>query len=144
MFNRLKIKETLFLGFGVVLLLMLIIIGLGISKMAAINNDLTQIADNRYPKIELGNTAIKTTLDTERLVRSAVLYSSPSDIENTIAKIDANRKKNETTLSQLGALLNTAKGKELFAKIEEQRDALAKDYAPLYTMPTLPGTSSCA
>jgi methyl-accepting chemotaxis protein len=133
-FAKLKVREMLLAGFGGVLLLLLVVTGLGFMKMAAINDDLQSIANERYPKIDLANHSIKATLGAARLIRTAVLFDVPADIESTIAQVEVERKNDSAALNKLGPMLKTQQGQALFATVTETRQALAADYAPLYAL----------
>jgi methyl-accepting chemotaxis protein len=134
MFNELKLKEKLLGGIGVILLLMLGMAAMALFEQAGIKRALDDITEDRYPKVVLCNQVIKTTLDNGRLVRNAVFQSDASEVEGTISQISVNRQKNTDALGRLEGMLNTPKGKELFAAINGSGSQLAANYDKLFVL----------
>jgi len=134
MFDALKLKEKLLGGISVILLLMLVMGAVAMLELRTIRQSLTDIVDDRYPKVVLSNQVIKRTLDNGRLVRNAVFQNEASAVADTIAKAEANRQKNIEDLAKLDAMLNTPKGRELMKGIADSGAQLAANYDKLYVL----------
>jgi len=134
MFDALKLKEKLLGGISVILLLMLMMGAVAMLELRTIRQSLTDIVDDRYPKVVLSNQVIKRTLDNGRLVRNAVFQNEASAVADTIAKAEANRQKNIEDLAKLDAMLNTPKGRELMKGIADSGAQLAANYDKLYVL----------
>ncbi len=134
MFDALKLKEKLLGGISVILLLMLVMGAVAMLELRTIRQSLTDIVDDRYPKVVLSNQVIKRTLDNGRLVRNAVFQSEAAAVTDTIAKAEANRQKNIEDLAKLDAMLNTPKGRELMKGIADSGAQLAANYDKLYVL----------
>ncbi|MEC5205782.1 methyl-accepting chemotaxis protein [Vogesella perlucida] len=134
MFDALKLKEKLLGGISVILLLMLVMGAVAMLELRTIRQSLTDIVDDRYPKVALSNQVIKRTLDNGRLVRNAVFQNEASAVADTIAKAEANRQKNIEDLAKLDAMLNTPKGRELMKGIADSGAQLAANYDKLYVL----------
>ena len=76
MFDALKLKEKLLGGIGIILLLMLVMGAVAMLELRTIRQSLTDIVDDRYPKVVLSNQVIKRTLDNGRLVQLDVSEGS--------------------------------------------------------------------
>lgn len=134
MFDALKLKEKLLGGISVILLLMLVMGAVAMLELRTIRQSLTDIVDDRYPKVMLSNQVIKRTLDNGRLVRNAVFQSEAAAVADTIAKAEANRQKNNEDLAKLDAMINTPKGRELMKGIADTGAQLAVNYDKLYAL----------
>ena len=134
MFDALKLKEKLLGGIGIILLLMLAMGAVAMMELRTIRQSLTDIVDDRYPKVVLGNQVIKRTLDNGRLVRNAVFQNEAAAVEDTLAKANANRQKIAEDLATMDAMINTPKGRELMAGIVETGKQLAANYDKLYVL----------
>ena len=134
MFDALKLKEKLLGGISIILLLMLVMGAVAMLELRTIRQSLTDIVDDRYPKVVLSNQVIKRTLDNGRLVRNAVFQSEAAAVTDTIAKAEANRQKIAADLARLDAMINTAKGRELMQGITDTGNRLAANYDKLYVL----------
>ena len=63
MFANMKVATRLGLGFGAVVVLLLVLSVVSILKLAAINDGMRLIMTDRYPKVVLSNETIKLTID---------------------------------------------------------------------------------
>lgn len=132
MLSKLKIQEKLYLGFGAVLFLMLLMAGIGLVQIGAIRADVEDIMNDRYPKVVLGNHVIKRTIDNGRVIRNGILSRDASEIEKILKQSDANRKANGEDMDKIKTLLTTEKGKEAFEKVAAARKRLSSNYEKMY------------
>src|SRR5512140_2111035 len=108
--KNLTVAMKLGLGFSVVLLLMLVILIAGMTKMASMNSSTEQIVNDRYPKTVLVNDAIARTFDNGRSTRNLLLLSDEGALEKNRQIIQANRAKIKESLDKLDKMINTPKG----------------------------------
>ncbi|MGE8356693.1 MAG: MCP four helix bundle domain-containing protein, partial [Microvirgula sp.] len=132
--DAMTVRQKLLTGFGLVLLLQLMMAVFAMNKMSAVQQNLENILDARYSKIVLVNGVIKTSLENTRLIRDILLASESSERETVIGQMAANRKRNTDTLNTLGASLNLVKGKALFAEIVAAHDQLLSHYDRFNTL----------
>jgi len=132
--ENLKVGTRLGLGFGVVILLLIVILAVGIENMATMNSETQLIVSDRYVKVELANKVIKSTLDIARLMRNLVLVSDPEKQQLYRHEIDKNRADNKDDLDKLDKLITNAKGRDLFKVVSETRANLQEKYTPFFEL----------
>lgn len=133
--KNLKIGTRLGLCFGVVLLLLASVAGLGLSRMAQINQATALITHVNNPESKL---AVDMRVDVNRAgadVRDIVLLSDPAEMKAVNDDLQKVRTDYEAAEAKLGKMFDTEAGttsreKELFSKIKELKGqaqpALAK------------------
>ncbi|RIX43025.1 MAG: hypothetical protein D3M94_17385 [Rhodocyclales bacterium GT-UBC] len=102
MLKNLKVYEKLAVGFGVLLLLAVIIAATSLNRLSHIKEDVVDnILNDRYPKIALANESIQLTLNNARLIRNAILLTDHEEIESNIRRAEENRKLNSAALEKM-------------------------------------------
>jgi len=134
MFANMRVATRLGLGFGAVVILLLVLSVVSISRLATINNGMRVIMEDRYPKVVLANEAIKLTIDNGRQLRSMLLASSDAERDKFRAIVETNRPKIADALARMDKLISTEKGRQLFKEIMEKAAALAPKYEELYSL----------
>ncbi|WP_229262731.1 methyl-accepting chemotaxis protein [Duganella radicis] len=134
MFTNMRVATRLGLGFGIVVLLLLILSAVSISRLASINSAMQLIMEDRYPKIVLGNEAIKLTIDNGRQLRSMLLATSDAERDKFRNNVEANRHKVAEALARMDKLISTERGRELFKEITARGDALNPKYEQVYEL----------
>jgi methyl-accepting chemotaxis protein len=129
-----KVATRLALGFGAVVLLLLVLSTVSMVRMAAMNQDTDLIMEDRYPKVVLANEAARGTLDNARQVRSMLLTTNEDEREKYKAAAEANRAKVADALGKLDKLINTDKGRQLFKDITDKSAVLNPAYTELYSL----------
>jgi len=119
--ENMKIGTRLSLGFGVVLMLMVAIIAVGMTNMAAMDNRMNDIVNDNNYKTKLINTMLESTHIVARVVRSIVLLEDKAAMDTEMKKIDAARKAYGEAWEALNKTEASEKGKEFRAKIQEAR-----------------------
>ncbi|MBX3235718.1 MAG: MCP four helix bundle domain-containing protein [Nitrospiraceae bacterium] len=127
--KQMTLAMRLGLGFGAILVLMLVASGIGIMNLSAFNEQMTKIVYWGVPKIVLVNNTIKNTLDNGRSVRSIALATSQDEVEMLFKKMTANRQKNGENLDKLEKMLSLPRGRELYKDIMDKRNFLGTKYA---------------
>jgi methyl-accepting chemotaxis protein len=134
MFANMRVATRLGLGFGAVVVLLLVLSVVSVSRMAGINDGMKLIMQDRYPKILLSNEMIKLTIDNGRLLRSMMLATSDAERDKFKALAEANRPKIAEDMSRMDKLISTEKGREMFKVITEKSMQLGPRYDELYNL----------
>jgi methyl-accepting chemotaxis protein len=120
MLANLKIWTRLSLGFFVVILLLIAVVGLVIHSNAGLKANTEAIGRDRYPKIEIAQKWIVSILQIARHSDNIFILSK-EQLAEEIADIRAERQANKEYLEKLESILNTEKGKALFSEIVNAR-----------------------
>ncbi|MEQ1794507.1 MAG: methyl-accepting chemotaxis protein [Nitrospira sp.] len=134
MLQNMKLGVRLGLGFAVVLVLLLIASGVGITNLSDFKEITAKIVGWSYPKVVMVNDVIKNTLDNARQIRNIALSSNQAEIDEFYKKMEDNRKKNGEILDKLDKQLTLPKGRELFKVITDKRATLGAKYAQFSQM----------
>ncbi|MEO8169789.1 MAG: methyl-accepting chemotaxis protein [Oxalobacteraceae bacterium] len=119
--NNLKIGTRLGLGFGAVLLLLAIIVGLGITRLADLNDGTDRITNKTYPKVLLAQHVLNNSNHIARSLSKTLLATDPNLIAKELAIIAALRKDNNETMDKLSPLIIFEKGKGLLTASVDTR-----------------------
>ena len=134
MLKNLKISARLGLGFGCVVLLLLVVSAISISRLAA-SNELTRlILEDRYAKFLLLEDALKNSMDNARQLRNILLASNDAEIERFRRIVETNRSEINDDLNQLAKVVVLEKGKAMLKDIQDKRAVLAPRYDEFYTL----------
>ena len=134
MFSNMKVAVRLSLGFGAVVILLLVLAAVSMTRMATMDQDMDLIMEDRYPKILLANEAAKRTLDNGRQVRSMLLAASDEQRDKFKAVVEANRAKVTEALAKLDKLLTAPKAREVFKDVTDKNIVLNQAYNDFYDL----------
>ena len=123
-----KVGTKLGIGFGVVLLLLLAIMITAIVNMGSMNSETQLIVKDRYVKVDVSNDVIQNSLDNARLMRNLVLIDDKAKNAQFVDEITKNRATNKEDLDKLDKMITIPKGREIFKKVTDARDALQPKY----------------
>ena len=132
MLKNLRIAVRLGLGFGIVVVLLLVLSVLSVHRLAKVNDGTKLIYEDRYPKVVLANEIIKNTLDNGRQLRNMLLATSDTENDKFKQAVDANRAEMADQLAKMQKLISTEKGLQLFKDVSEKHTALEAKYATFY------------
>lgn len=119
--RNMKVSTRLSLGFGVVVALMVIILIIGVSRLATLNDGLTEMASDRWPNAVLANE-IKDNINVIAIsLRNMMLASERDDIIRQKELILEQRRKIGENLESLKKITNLPKSKEMLQGIVETR-----------------------
>lgn len=123
--KNMKIGARLAIGFGFVLMLLIIISSLSWLRVGQISTQLNGIAGEEIPKMVLANDAIDQVNANARALRNAMLVTDPDEVQSEINRgIEARAKVGEA-LEKLEQILVLEEGKRLMEKIRVTRNAYA-------------------
>ena len=92
-FGNLRIGVRLGLAFIFVLLLLVGVVGIGIGRLADVNQELHTVVENRYPKVLLAFEVQNNVNSIVRNVRAVLLERTPEGVKKTTADIAARAKR---------------------------------------------------
>ena len=123
---NLKIGTRLGLGFGVVVLLLLVVAFIAVSRIKLINDATDEILNDRYAKVALArNIQIEVNLQARHLRNAIIGAADAAEVTASLGRLDASVKTNSTHMEKLKGMLNTEKGIALFNALSERRNAYA-------------------
>jgi methyl-accepting chemotaxis protein len=121
MLKNAKIGVLLGSTFGVVLLLMALVIGLGVSSLANLNEDVDKIVRKDSVKVSLANEVINLANDNAKANMQLFLTKDKGKQAALLARVEGNKKGIGQRLEQIEALIYTAEGRAKLARIKETR-----------------------
>jgi methyl-accepting chemotaxis protein len=120
-FASMKIGTRLAMSFGIVCILMVTIIGIGVTRLSALNDGTSMIINDRWPKIAMSMEIQTQTNNIAIALRNMMLTDSKSDRDKQLEVIMEARKINSAQLEKLEKVVVLPKGKELLRNIVDAR-----------------------
>ena len=119
--SALKVRTRLSVGFGIVSVLLLVIIGIGLASLGRIHEGLISVVDDRWPKIS-ASTAILTQTDAIAIaLRNLMLTDDKGDRQQQIENISKSRAIIAQNIDFLNRTVTLPKGKEALQQVIDQR-----------------------
>ncbi|MDD1510302.1 methyl-accepting chemotaxis protein [Pseudomonas sp. CNPSo 3701] len=134
MFKDLRVSTKLGLGFGTVIVLLLIALTLGLTRMSAINDSNDTIIKDRYVKIREANVIKEETLNQARYVRDIILNDDDEADRKNLALIDSSRERRKAASEELDRTITSPQGREVLARVNAARDVLGKRYEEFFKL----------
>ncbi len=125
MLNNLKIGTRLSLGFGILLLLMLVVGGYGIKSIKSLHKEIKMLAEDRMVKVEQANTIIDQINIVARATRNMIIDDNKENQAKEVLRIAEARKTAGGLLEQMKGTIKSDKGVAILNK-------LANDIRPVY------------
>ncbi|HET8611126.1 MAG TPA: methyl-accepting chemotaxis protein [Burkholderiales bacterium] len=119
--KNLKVATRLGLGFGVVLILMAGMVAIGLFRLGAVQSITDDITNRVNVKIQLATAMRKAARSNTLKTLQMLLISDPAQLKTIHGQIMANKQAYEESEKKLKPLLDTAKDKTLFTKIDGAR-----------------------
>jgi methyl-accepting chemotaxis protein len=117
----LKIGARLNIGFGVLILMMLLMASVGVLRFSQVGAINTRIIEKDWVKSEAANTVNATTRANGRRTMELVLATDPNQIRTAKAAIEANKKTISDALQTLEQLVYLPEGKSLVVELTQAR-----------------------
>ncbi|MCB8745329.1 methyl-accepting chemotaxis protein [Rhodoferax sp. U2-2l] len=121
MFANMKIGVRLAIGFGITLLLLVVIAVLGITRLTDLNASLDQIVNDRYPKSVQATDVIRAMNQVGIISRNLLLQTDPADRKRLTDEITEQRKVISENIEKLEATVRSDEGKRLIADMKSAR-----------------------
>ncbi len=120
MLKNMKIGTRLILAFGLVLVMLLVNGGISFRMIEGLSDDITTLAEDRMPKVELANEIIDNINIIARVLRNIVIDTSKETQQAELPRLEKAR---ATIGKNLDTLQKTVKSKEGLAKVQALVDA---------------------
>ena len=121
MFKNMKIGVRLGWGFGLVLILLMVIAALAITRLSQQNDTLNLVVNDRYAKVAIITEIKSETTSIAMSLRNMLLTDNLDEQKKHEEKIFDSRKKIQENVEKLQKLLVLSKGKELLQHILDDR-----------------------
>jgi methyl-accepting chemotaxis protein len=119
--NRLNVGARLAVAFAIIVALMIILGGVGISRMRAINAELDHTANVGFRRVALVNHAATRVHENSRAALQMVLTADPSEQTRFIGVQAKNKEAITKDFTEIQSLLENDEGKKLFADVVARR-----------------------
>ncbi len=120
MLKNMKIGTRLILAFGLILLFLLINSGTSFRIIGQLSDDLSTLAEDRMPKVELANDIIDNINIIARALRNIVIDTSKETLQAELLRVEKAR---ATIGKDVETLQKTTKSKEGMAKVQVLSEA---------------------
>ncbi|MBH9554280.1 methyl-accepting chemotaxis protein [Inhella gelatinilytica] len=120
-FGSLRIGQRLALGFGVVIVLLLVMAGLAISSTRALSADMRAAIDEGFKKTYLANKAKAELGDASRSMMSTIIMTGDDQIKKELTAVDSLLKAHEASVASLEKLVTDDEGKAALKAMAEVR-----------------------
>jgi methyl-accepting chemotaxis protein len=127
MFKNLKIGVRLGIGFGLMILLLVIISVLAYLRLGALNTEIEDMVTDKFPKTVMANDAVDQINITARALRNAMLVKTPEAAQQELDRLMAARKATGEIFDKLEKVITSEEGKKVFAKTMEVRKISVAD-----------------
>jgi methyl-accepting chemotaxis protein len=127
MFKNLKIGVRLGIGFGLMVLLLVIVSSLAYLRVGQLNSEIENMVNDKFPKTEMANEILGQINVTARAIRNAMLVKTPEAAQQELDRLMAARKKTGELFEKLEKMITSEEGKKVFAKTQETRKLTVAD-----------------
>ncbi|MCE9550863.1 MAG: MCP four helix bundle domain-containing protein, partial [Betaproteobacteria bacterium] len=131
MFNNMKIGMRLGSGFGLVVILLLIIAALAISRLAQQNDTLNLVVNDRYMKMGIVTDIRSGTATIAIALRNMMLSNNRDDMKKQEGVINDAKNKIGEGVEKLQKTIVLPKGKEMFQQVMDNRAKYIDGYKVL-------------
>jgi methyl-accepting chemotaxis protein len=122
MFANMKLGVRIGLGFGVVILMMVVSTAIGYSSIRAGSEDLDRVVNDRFPKTMASNHIIGALNISARAMRNALLVKNPEEVKREMDRLPEQHK---IIAESFDMMDKTAKSQEGRAALKAAQDARA-------------------
>jgi methyl-accepting chemotaxis protein len=119
--KHIKVSTRLGLGFGAILLMLALVIGMGIFDMAKLNAGTNAIVTETYPKVILAQSLMNDSNKIARSLRNALLIRDETKSAQELSTVAGKRKDVEASMQKLDASVKSGKGRGLFDALQASR-----------------------
>lgn len=126
MFKNLKLGLKLAAGFGLVVLLLMVIAVVGIFRVTELDESINKVIGDMYPKTVLANTIIDHVNEDARSARNILLLDSREEMNVQKARIDANSPKYLEWYGELEKTIHSDEGKQALKAVIDARTDFVK------------------
>jgi methyl-accepting chemotaxis protein len=127
MLNNLKIGIRLGMGFGIVVLLLIVISTMAYQRLGVVNAEVEGLMEDKFPKTVQANDIIDAINAIGRIQRNSLLVKGEENMRKELDRLPAERKKIGDNLDKLTASIKSDAGKAVLKNMTDSRAA----YVPL-------------
>ncbi len=127
MFKNLKIGVRLGIGFGLMILLLVVISAIAYLRVGQLNTEIEDMVNDKFPKTVIANDIVDNINVTARAIRNAMLVKSPEAVQQEFDRIQAARKLTAEGFDKLEKTITSDEGKKILAKALEARKLTVAD-----------------
>ncbi len=128
-FRHLGIGVRLALGFGALLALMALVIGLSTLRFGEVGQAMNRIVDEDWAKADAANTIDATARANARRTMELLLVTDPARAGTVRGRIQKNRQRIDEALATLDRLVQSPEGKALVAALKTDRAAYVASFS---------------
>ncbi|MGC4244526.1 MAG: methyl-accepting chemotaxis protein [Herbaspirillum sp.] len=121
-----KISVRLGVCFAALIAVMCLIAGVGVKNLWSVSDATSEIVNDRYVKVALGAQMSDKINTAARSLRNAILARNPEEAKKYLDRVETNTKDVGEMLGRMEKLINTPRGKEIFASLTQARDEYSK------------------
>ena len=121
MFKNLKLGLKLAIGFGMVVVLLIVVAVIGILRVGELDANIDNMVTDKYPKTVIANSIIDVVNEDARSLRNILLAADKEEMLKQKARIDDNRKKAGDFYETLQKTITSDKGKEMLKTVLDTR-----------------------
>jgi methyl-accepting chemotaxis protein len=118
-----KLSTRLAWGFGTLIALLLVCVLVALAKVDTLGGTITQLTDDRIPKMEALNDLAQRVSDNSRITRNVILQTDEDAIAKSMEAYEKNIAANARTVEHLDKVLVAPDDLELLKKMKEARQA---------------------
>ena len=127
MFKNLKIGVRLGIGFGLVIVLLIVTAVIGSLRIGQLNSEIDLMVNDRFPKTVVANEIVDQINITARAIRNAMLVKTEEEANRELSRLAEARKLTAEKFTQLEKTITTDDGKKLLATVLESRRLAVTD-----------------
>ena len=121
MFANMKIGLRLAIGFGITLLLLVVIAVVGITRLSALDTSIDKIVNDRYPKTVQATDVIRAMNLVATANRNLILRTDPADRQKLMDDIAAQRRIISENIDKLDKSVRSEQGRRLIGDMTQAR-----------------------
>lgn len=121
MLSNMKIGVKLALGFGVTALLLAIVLFSGLNGLSKVNEEVTTITEDLFPKTVMANEMIDAINDNARALRNLIISDDPEIEREGLSRFEWAKELVNKHFATLTETVHSDKGKELLAAMQKVR-----------------------
>jgi methyl-accepting chemotaxis protein len=126
MFGNMKIGTRLAIGFSATLILLAVVVGVGMSRINQINNDIRSLVQQDFPKTVIANNVIDAVNVNARVLRNAYIFKD-AEVQKELERLPEQSRLISEGLAKLDQMLTTDAGRASLQKIKDARVIYVKD-----------------
>ncbi len=119
--NNMKVSSRLILGFGALIVFLIVTAGVSVWRMHDINFAVETLVGNYEPKLEALNDISLRAMDNARIVRSMILRSEEQALASNKAAYDKNLAEIDLRFAYLDKTIALPEGKELLSTLRQAK-----------------------